>query len=111
METPIEMASRRDSDRVPEEPEDRAQEELHRAQEEEVHRGQDAKAFRALSLGVAIYGMAGWVYVALCSLTAPDTLQLPLTHLTPWLREDTAGVIAFVLSFAGFIAYRLSRSD
>ena len=55
--------------------------------------------------------MAGWIYVALCSLIAPDTLQLPLTHLVPGLREDTAGVISFVLSFAGFVSYRMSRPD
>ncbi len=96
METPTGMASRRDSGRVPERPADR---------------GRDTRAFRALSLAVAIYGMAGWIYVALCSLVAPDTLQLPLTHLAPWLREDTAGVISFVLSFAGFVCYWMSRPD
>jgi len=40
--------------------------------------------------------MAGWIYVALCSLTAPQTLSLPLTHVLPYLREDTAGVASFI---------------
>ena len=55
--------------------------------------------------------MAGWIYVALCSLTAPQTLSLPLTHVLPYLREDTAGVASFILSFLGFVFYRLTRPE
>jgi hypothetical protein len=66
---------------------------------------------REVSLALAVYGMAGWIYVGLCALVAPTTLALPLTHLTPWLREDTAGVLSFIVSFLGFVSYRLtSRS-
>jgi len=61
------------------------------------------------SLGLAIYGMVLWVYVAFCALLAPATLKLPLTHVLPGLREDTSGVIGFGLSFVGFVTYRLSR--
>jgi uncharacterized membrane-anchored protein len=67
------------------------------------------KALREVSLAVAIYGMIGWIYVGICALTAPSTLALPLTHLVPWLREDTYGVISFVLSFVGFVIYRMTR--
>lgn len=74
-----------------------------------TYRGWSATALREVSLAIAIYGMIGWVYVAVCALTAPDTLALPLTHLVPWLREDTSGVISFVLSFAGFVTYRMTR--
>jgi hypothetical protein len=69
----------------------------------------EIKILRQLSLAIAIYGMVEWIYVAICSLTAPDTLALPLTHLLPWLREDTSGAISFVLSFAGFVTYRMTR--
>ena len=66
---------------------------------------------REVSLALAVYGMAGWIYVGLCALVAPTTLALPLTHLMPWLREDTAGVLSFIVSFLGFVCYRLtSRS-
>jgi hypothetical protein len=66
---------------------------------------------REISLALAVYGMAGWIYVGLCALVAPTTLALPLTHLMPWLREDTAGVLSFIVSFLGFVSYRLtSRS-
>jgi hypothetical protein len=67
------------------------------------------KAVRELSLAIALYGLAGWIYVAICSLAAPDTLVLPLTHLVPWLREDTSGVISFILSFLGFLTYRVTK--
>jgi hypothetical protein len=73
--------------------------------------GWGIKALQELSLAIAIYGMAGWIYVMICSLAAPNTLALPLTHLLPWLREDTSGVISFILSFIGFVTYRVIRSD
>ena len=54
--------------------------------------------------------MAGWIYVRVCALVAPQTLALPLTHLLP-LREDTSGVLSFIISFLGFITYRMTRAD
>ena len=62
-----------------------------------------------VALSLAIYGLITWIYVAICALTEPDTLKLPLTHLLPHLREDTSGAIGFALSFLGFVTYRLSR--
>jgi len=73
--------------------------------------GRGAEVVREISLALAIYGMAGWIYVGLCALVAPATLELPLTHLMPSLREDTAGVLSFIVSFLGFIAYRITRRD
>lgn len=69
------------------------------------------KIFRQLSLAIAIYGMIEWIYVAICSLVVPSTLVLPLTHVLPGLREDTSGVISFVLSFLGFVSYRMTKPD
>jgi hypothetical protein len=69
------------------------------------------KIVREVSLALALYGMAGWIYVGLCALVAPQTLTLPLTHLAPFLREDTAGVLSFIVSFLGFISYRITRRD
>ena len=63
---------------------------------------------REIALAVAVYGMAGWIYVAVCALVAPGTLTLPLTHLLPWLREDTSGVLSFIVSFLGFITFRIA---
>ena len=64
---------------------------------------------REISLALAVYGAAGWIYVAICALVAPRTLALPLTHLVPALREDTSGALFFVVSFLGFITFRITR--
>jgi hypothetical protein len=69
------------------------------------------KVVREVSLALAVYGMAGWIYVSICALVAPQTLALPLTHVLPGLREDTSGVISFIVSFLGFITYRMTRAD
>lgn len=74
-------------------------------------RGLGIKILAALSLSVAVYGMVEWIYVAVCSLLAPGTLPLPLTHLLPFLREDTSGVLSFVLSFFSFAIYQLVREN
>jgi hypothetical protein len=71
--------------------------------------GRVIRIVREVSLALAIYGMAGWIYVGICALVAPQTLALPLTHLLPSLREDTSGVLSFIVSFLGFISYRLTR--
>jgi hypothetical protein len=65
-----------------------------------------ADLIKVLSLGLMIYGMVLWIYVAISALVVPDTLKLPLTHLIPFLREDTSGDIGFALSFCGFVVYR-----
>src|ERR1700722_16760142 len=74
------------------------------------NRSRGRKALTELSLSLAVYGMVGWGYVAICGLIAPDTLHLPLTHLLPHLREDTSGVISFIISFIGFLVYRIVRN-
>jgi hypothetical protein len=38
-------------------------------------------------------------------------LALPLTHLLPHLREDTSGVLSFIISFLAFIAYRMTKPE
>jgi hypothetical protein len=67
------------------------------------------RAVREVSLALAVYGIAGWIYVAISALVAPQTLALPLTHLMPHLREDTSGVLSFFISLLGFISYRMTR--
>ena len=76
-----------------------------------TRRGWGATVVREISLALAVYGMAGWIYVGLCALVAPATLALPLTHLIPSLREDTFGFLSFIVSFLGFIFYRITRRD
>jgi hypothetical protein len=72
-------------------------------------RGWGITIVREISLALTVYGAAGWMYVAICALVAPSTLALPLTHLVPSLREDTSGALSFVVSFLGFITFRIAR--
>ena len=69
------------------------------------------KIVREVSLALAIYGMIGWIYVAISALIVPYTLALPLTHLFPHLREDTSGVLSFIISFLAFITYRMTKPE
>ncbi len=62
-----------------------------------------------MSLAIAIYGFAAWVYVAAVALAEPQTLSWRLTHLASWPRTDTFGEISFLVSFVAFITYRLTR--
>ena len=71
-------------------------------------RGRGITIVREISLALTVYGAAGWIYVAICALVAPHTLALPLTHLVPSLREDTSGALSFVVSFLGFITFRIA---
>src|ERR1700760_3316189 len=69
---------------------------------------------RRIALGVtrtlALYGFAGWVYIALVALVHPATLVLQLTHFTKLPHEDTFGEICFVVSAVSFFIYSLLRS-
>jgi hypothetical protein len=60
---------------------------------------------------LAIYGFAGWVYIAIVALVEPDTLSWQLTHFAPYPREDTFGEACFVISFISFFIYKLLRSS
>lgn len=67
------------------------------------------KFFQALTLTGAVYGFAGWVYIAVNSETHMWTLHLPLTHLASWPHEDTFGAICFTVSVASFFIYNLIK--
>jgi hypothetical protein len=69
------------------------------------------KVARALSLTLFVFGLLGWLYIVGNAWIHPETLPLPLTHLTPWIREDTFGIICFAVSFVSFFVYRLSQPD
>jgi hypothetical protein len=60
---------------------------------------------------LAIYGFAGWVYIALVALVHPKTLGLQLTHFAKFPHEDTFGEISFVVSAVSFFIYNMLRSS
>jgi hypothetical protein len=59
---------------------------------------------------LAVYGFAGWVYIALVALVHPRTLGLQLTHFTSFPHEDTFGETCFVVSLVSFFCYNLLRA-
>ncbi len=65
----------------------------------------------AITRTLAIYGFAGWVYIALVALVHPYTLGLQLTHFAKYPHEDTFGESCFGISFVSFLAYNLLRSS
>lgn len=58
---------------------------------------------------LALYGFAGWVYIALVALVHPRTLGLQLTHFVKFPHEDTFGETCFVVSLVSFFIYDLLR--
>jgi hypothetical protein len=52
---------------------------------------------RAAVEAVMVYGLLGWVYVAVYAAARPDELSQPIAALVP-LRRDTFGALAFAAS-------------
>ncbi|MEK7643598.1 MAG: hypothetical protein AAB372_04100 [Patescibacteria group bacterium] len=67
------------------------------------------KFFRAFFFTTFFFGFSSWVYIALNAVFHPETLPMPLTHLLPWPREDTFGIVCFGVSFISLFIYRLIR--
>jgi hypothetical protein len=63
----------------------------------------------AATLTLAVYGFAGWAYIALVAIVHPSTLRLQLTHFARYPHEDTFGEVCFIISLASFFAYKLLR--
>lgn len=76
-----------------------------------VEYGRTMKIIRAASLTLFVFGFAGWVYIAVIAWVHPETLPLQLTHLTPWIREDTFGIICFAVSFIAFFTWNLVKDN
>ena len=60
---------------------------------------------------LALYGFAGWVYIALVALVHPNTLGMQLTHFAKLPHEDTFGEVCFVVSMVSFFIYNLLVSS
>ena len=68
-----------------------------------------ARSFQAVLTTVAVYSLAGWIYIALNAIVHPETLHLPLTHFTSWPHEDTFGALCFAISFASGLTVKVLR--
>jgi hypothetical protein len=68
--------------------------------------------FQAFLKTVWLYGLAGGLYICVNAWVHPESLSWQVTHLTPWLREDTFGIISFGASaLAFFILQTLGKSS
>lgn len=56
-----------------------------------------------------VYGLLGWIYGVIFVFIHPSWLSGPLSHLTPWLRQDTFTIFSFLISMVGFFMWRLAR--
>lgn len=66
---------------------------------------------KSLFLTLFVFGFAGWFYIAVNAWVHPESLPWQLTHLTPWLREDTFGIICFIVSFISFFFWNILREN
>ncbi len=64
----------------------------------------DHRQTAAILRVIAAYSFAGWAYIALNAVVHPESLAWPLTHLLSWPREDTFGIVCFVVSFGAAVA-------
>lgn len=64
---------------------------------------------QAAAFTLFIHSFAGWFYIAGNAVFHPQTLALPLTHFLSWPREDTAGIISFIISMVSFFVWNLIK--
>jgi hypothetical protein len=62
---------------------------------------------KALTLTGAVYGFAGWFYIAENAVFHPITLGERLTHFATWPHEDTFGAFCFLVSIVSFFIYQV----
>lgn len=55
-----------------------------------------------------VCGLLGWIYGVVIVFVHPSWLSAPLSHLTPWLRQDTFTIFSFLVSMTGFFMWRLA---
>jgi hypothetical protein len=60
------------------------------------------RAVTALLEMFALYGIMGWLYVAVLATARPDDLAHALTHWLP-VRCDTFGALCFVISALAYL--------
>ena len=69
------------------------------------------KFWRATTLTLFVHAFAGWFYIAENAVFHPETLPLPLTHMLSFPREDTFGIICFVISGISFFVWNILRQE
>lgn len=66
---------------------------------------------RSFFLTLFVFGLLGWMYIAMIAIFHPETLHLPLTHFVDFPREDTFGAACFAISLVSFFIWNLIKKD
>ncbi len=69
------------------------------------------KIVKALSITFFFFGLLGWLYIVLNSEIHMQTLSMPLTHLLPFPREDTFGILSFLVSMISFFVWNVVKDE
>jgi hypothetical protein len=72
-------------------------------------RGRSCAVARASLRTLFIYSTMTVIFLMVQTVTHPETLAMPLTHLLNWPTERSAVVLALLCSIASFILLRTSR--
>jgi len=71
-----------------------------------------AIVLEALMLTAFVYGLFVWIYISLISLTHPEWLPMPFSHIDirpfNW-RADVVAMVAFAVSALGFFLWQVIR--
>ena len=67
------------------------------------------EVIRKILFTLFIFSTLGGIYIVINSYVHPNTLSLPLTHLAKWPREDTFGIISWIVAFFSFLIWNLTR--
>ena len=69
------------------------------------------RVVESVGLTAFLFGLFGWLYIVVVRFVSPKTLTIQLSHLTPWIREDTFGMLSFVVSGMGFFIWNLVKEQ
>jgi len=67
------------------------------------------KLIERIALTIFVFSLLGGIYIILVSFFRAETLTIQLSHLTPWIREDTFGILSWIVSFFSFLIWNLTR--
>lgn len=70
---------------------------------------QEKKVVSRVFFTIFFFSLLGGIYVVVNAWVHPNTLGLPLTHFASWPREDTFGIISWIVAFFSFLIWNLER--
>jgi hypothetical protein len=69
------------------------------------------RLFQAALKTIWLYSLGGGLYICVNAWVHPESLSWQLTHLTPWIREDTFGMLCFITSAIAYFLLQIVRHD